>query len=358
MSPVFADVLQLVGVGFLIVLNAYFVAAEFALVTVRWTRVEQLIEQGRFGAIAVREAIERLDDAVAACQVGITFASLALGWIGEPALAHLLHPLFKALPDVWGIVFSHVAAVAVAYLILTYLHVVVGEQAPKALALRRAEDVALLVTGPLLTFGRLFRPFIKAIGGSSNFLVRLLRLPPQAREQLVHSVDELSMLVEETQEAGAIPADQAIYVQRVFELSDKTVGEIMIPRDKVIMLPIHATEEEVLGASRESAHTRMPVWEGTPDNIVGIVNTKDLFHLFSERGLVILMDAIYPPLFVQTDMKLSSMLRIFRRERRPMAIVRDAISNLFVGIVTLEDVLEEIVGEIEDEHDAVIPRKV
>jgi CBS domain containing-hemolysin-like protein len=354
--PVWADLLQLLGLVFLLALNASFVAAEFALVTIRWTRVEQLIEEGRFGAIAVREAIERLDDAVAACQVGITFASLGLGWIGEPALAHLLLPLFHALPVVWGIVLSHVAAVAVAYLILTYLHVVIGEQAPKALALRRAEDVALLVTGPLLTFGRLFRPFIKAIGGSSNFVVRLLRLPPQTKEQIVHSVDELSMLVEETQEAGAMPADQAIYVQRVFELSDKTVGEIMVPRDKVVMLPLHATEEEVLETSRDSAHTRMPVWEGTPDNIVGIVNTKDLFHLFSLRGLVILMDAVYPPLFVQTDMKLPSMLRIFRRERRPMAIVRSATDDKFVGVVTLEDVLEEIVGEIEDEHDVLVPK--
>ncbi len=354
--PVWADLLQLLGMVFLLALNAYFVAAEFALVTVRWTRVEQLIEEGRFGAIAVREAIERLDDAVAACQVGITFASLGLGWIGEPALAHLLLPLFHGLPVVWGIVLSHVAAVALAYLILTYLHVVIGEQAPKALALRRAENVALLVTGPLLTFGRLFRPFIKAIGGSSNFVVRLLRLPPQTKEQIVHSVDELSMLVEETQEAGAMPADQAIYVQRVFELSDKTVAEIMVPRDKVVTLPLHATEEEVLETSRDSAHTRMPVWEGTPDNIVGIVNTKDLFHLFSLRGLVILMDAVYPPLFVQTDMKLPSMLRIFRRERRPMAIVRSAAEDKFVGIVTLEDVLEEIVGEIEDEHDVLVPK--
>src|SRR5258705_4372889 len=184
--PVWADLLQLLGMVFLLALNAYFVAAEFALVTVRWTRVEQLIEEGRFGAIAVREAIERLDDAVAACQVGITFASLGLGWIGEPPLAHLLLPLFHGLPVVWGIVLSHVAAVALAYLILTYLHVVIGEQAPKALALRRAENVALLVTGPLLTFGRLFRPFIKAIGGSGQPLVPLARLPAPIQDQNHH----------------------------------------------------------------------------------------------------------------------------------------------------------------------------
>src|SRR5437773_8351870 len=154
------DVVGLLAVVAFIALNAYFVAAEFALVTVRWTRLEELVEQGKFGAAAVREAVEHLDDAIAATQLGITFASLALGWIGEPALAHLLEPLFRWLPNAWGVAFSHVAAVGVAYLMLTYLHVVLGEQAPKALALRRAEDVALFVTGPPLAFARSFRPFI------------------------------------------------------------------------------------------------------------------------------------------------------------------------------------------------------
>jgi len=350
MEAYFGDIVRLIGVLFLIALNAYFVAAEFALVTIRWTRVDQLVEEGKFGALAVRAAVEKLEDAIAATQVGITFASLALGWIGEPALAHMIHPLFQNLPPVWGVSLSHGLAVGVAYLLLTYLHVVLGEQAPKALAIQRSEDVALIVTGPLLAFGRLFRPFIRAIGGSSNFVVRLLRLPPQAKEQMVHSVDELSMLVEETQEAGVIPDDQATYVQNVFELSDKTVRDVMIPRDKVVSLSLRSSEEEVLAVARDTAHARMPVYDGSPDNIVGIVNTKDLFHLFSLRGLVILMDAMYPPLFVEPDRPLARLLRTFRRERRPMAVVRDAESK-FLGIVTLEDIIEEIVGEIEDEHD-------
>jgi len=323
-------------------------------VTVRWTRVEELVRMGRFGAKAVAEALEHLNDAIAACQLGITFASLALGWIGEPALAHLLEPLFRGLPPLWGTVISHGVAVAVAYLVLTYLHVVLGEQAPKAVALQRAEDVVLLVSGPLLTFGRVFRPFIRFIGGSSNFAVRLLRLPPQPSEQLVHSVEELQKLVAETQEAGIIPEDQASYVRNVFRLSDKKVRDVMVPREKVVTLPLHASEEEVLETARDTAHTRIPVWEGDPDHIVGIVNTKDLFHLFSVKGLVILMDAIYPPLFVSPDHDVARLLRIFRRERRPMAVVRDANGH-FLGIVTLEDILEEIVGEIEDEHDVEMP---
>jgi putative hemolysin len=348
------DWVRLAGVAVLVLANGYFVAAEFALVTVRWTRIEQLVAEGRFGAKAVNQALERLNDAIAACQVGITFASLGLGWIGEPALAHLIEPWFHAVPPVWGYALSHAIAVVVAYLGLTYLHVVVGEQAPKALALQRAEDVALLVTGPLLTFGRAFRPFIRLIGTSSNWVVRLLRLPPQPAEQVVHSVEELQMLVKETEEAGVIPEEQASYVRNVFRLSDKRVRDIMVPREKVVTIPVTASEDDVLATARETAHTRLPVWEGTQDNIVGIVNTKDLFHLFSLRGLVILMDAMYPPIFVTADVPVASLLPIFRREKRPMAVVHGP-GGKFVGIVTLEDILEEIVGEIEDEHDVRMP---
>jgi putative hemolysin len=348
------DLVRLALVLVLVALNGYFVAAEFALVTVRWTRIEELVARGRFGAKAVNHALENLTDAIAACQVGITFASLALGWIGEPALANLVEPLLEGLPPLWGVVLSHGIAVVVAYLALTYLHVVLGEQAPKALAIQRSEDVALFVAGPLLTFGRVFRPFIRMIGGSSNWMVRMLRLPPQPVEQAVHSVAELQKLVQETEEAGVIPKDQASYVRNVFRLSAKRIRDVMVPRDKVVTLAVTASEEEVLAIARETAHTRMPVWEGTPDNIVGIVNTKDLFHLFSLKGLVILVDAMYPPLFVGADVPVASVLPIFRREKRPMAVVHDGV-NRFLGIVTLEDILEEIVGEIEDEHDVRMP---
>jgi CBS domain containing-hemolysin-like protein len=349
-----ARLIRLAFVAVLVLANAYFVASEFALVTVRWTRVEQLVAENRFGAKAVSVALERISDAIAACQVGITFASLALGWIGEPALANLIEPWFHGVPPVLGYTLSHGIAVVVAYPRAHYLHVVLGEQAPKALALQRSEDVALLVTGPLLTFGRAFRPFIRLIGSSSNWAVRMLRLPPQPAEQAVHSVEELQMLVKETEEAGVIPEDQAIYVRNVFRLSDKHVRDIMVPREKVVAIPVTASEEEVLATARETAHTRLPVWEGQPDNMVGIVNTKDLFHLFSLRGLVILADAMYPPLFVTADVPVASLLPIFRREKRPMALVHGP-GGKFLGIVTLEDILEEIVGEIEDEHDVGMP---
>jgi CBS domain containing-hemolysin-like protein len=166
----------------------------------------------------------------------------------------------------------------------------------------------------------------------------------------VHSPEEIDMLIEEGQEAGVIQADEATYARNVFELSDKTVRDIMVPRERVVTVSITATEDEILATSRETGHTRMPVWEGSPDNIVGIVNTKDLFHIFSLRGLVILMDAMYPATTVGPDVAVGRLLTRLKREKRQMAVVQGA-DGRFLGIVTLEDILEEIVGEIEDEHD-------
>lgn len=334
----------------LVALNGFFVAAEYALVTVRKTRVEELVDRGRFGALAVREAKERLDDAIASSQLGVTFASLGLGWLGEPALARLFEPMFVNLPHVLGHVITHGAAVAVAFLLIVYLHVVLGELAPKAVALQRAEEVALLVAAPLLAFGRAFRPLTQAMRRSGGLVVRLIRFQPRSPAHQAHSVAELEMLIEETEEAGVIPPDQADYLQNVFRLQNKTVRDVMIPREKVVTLSIAASQEEILETAREYAHTRMPVWDGNPDNIVGIVNTKNLFHIFSLKGLVLLVDAMYAPVFVEPDQPVGRLLRRFRRERRPMAVVRGGHGE-FLGIVTLEDILEEIVGEIEDEHD-------
>jgi len=352
-TPLWEDALRLVSVFVLVIVNGFFVAAEYSLVRVRWTRVEEMVSEGRFGATQVRDAVERLDRALAAVQLGITFASLALGWIGEPALAHLVQPLFTSLPGGWSAAATHGMAVALAFLLITYFHIVLGELVPRGLALEYTDDVALVTAGPLLAFERVFKPLIWLFRSSGERVIAMLRLPAPKADEQVHSIEELSMLVEETQEAGGMTADEAEYVQNVFELSDKTVADVMIPRERVVTLSVAASEEEVLATARDSAHTRMPVWEGTPDNIVGIVNMKDLFHLFSLRGLVILMDAMYPALFISPDIPVARLLGTFRREKRPMAVVRDA-SGMFVGIVTLEDILEEIVGEIEDEHD--VPR--
>jgi CBS domain containing-hemolysin-like protein len=342
--------LGLVSVAVLILLNGFFVAAEYALVTVRWTRVEELLERGVFGAKSVQKALENMSDTIASVQLGVTLCSLGVGWLGEPALAHMFMPWFAGLPLPWSLAVAHGVAIGVAFLIITYLHVVLGELAPKAIALERAESVALILTGPLLGFARVFRPLSVLMRRSGQLVVRLLRVPEPTPEQMVHSAEEIDLLVEEGTQAGVIPAEEAKYVRNVFELSDKTVRDVMVPREKVATVSLTASEDEILETARESAHTRMPVWEGQLDNIVGIVNTKDLFHIFSLRGLVILMDAMYPATFAAPELPVARLLTRFRRERRQMAVVK-SIEGRFIGIVTLEDILEEIVGEIEDEHD-------
>jgi CBS domain containing-hemolysin-like protein len=353
MSPHWVDAIRLLGVLVLVGINGFFVAAEYALVRVRWTRVEELVAEGAFGSTSVRAAVEHMERALAGVQLGITFSSLALGWLGEPALAHLVRPWFQALPWALSVAATHGMAVVLAFLIITYFHIVLGELVPRGLALEYTDRVALLTAAPLLVFGRIFRPLIWLFRASGEVVISMLRLPEPSAEEQVHSVEELSMLVEETQEAGGIAAEEAEYVQNVFELSDKKVADIMVPRERVVTLSVASSEDEVLAIARDTAHTRMPVWEQSPDNIVGIVNTKDLFHLFSLRGLVILMDAMYPAVFVEPTMSVARLLGRLRREKRAMAVVRDE-QQRFLGIVTLEDILEEIVGEIEDEHD--VPR--
>lgn len=344
------DPLGFLLVAVLIALNAAFVMTEYAMVTVRWTRVEELVERRVYGARLVKRAIERMEATIAATQLGVTLCSLGLGWIGEPAIAHKLQPLVRHLPLPWPAGWAHGAAITLAFVAISYLHVVLGELAPKAIALQNAETYALFFAGPLLAFETLTKPLSALMRGSGRLVVRLLHVPEPTPEQQAHSSEEIDRLVEEGEEAGVIAPDEARYVRAVFELSDKTVRDVMVPRDKVVTLSLGAGEEEILETARETAHTRMPVWEGTPDNVVGIVNTKDLFHVFSLRGLVILMDATYPALFVDPDQPVSRVLNRFRRAKRQMAVVRDR-EGRFLGIVTLEDILEEIVGEIEDEHD-------
>ena len=345
-----SDSIGLVAILLLVAVNAGFVAAEFALVTVRWTRFEELVEQGVRGARAVRDATEHMDRMIATTQLGITLCSLGVGWLGEPTVAHVVFPLVHRLGLPWSNVVAHGAAIAVSFLFITWLHVVLGELAPKAIALTRAESVALVLVPPLLAFERAFRPLVALMRTSGNLVVRLLRVPAPTVEQSVHSTEEIDRLVEETQEAGLMPAEEAKYVRNVFELADKTVRDAMVPREKVVTLPLTAPESTILETARETGHTRMPVWEEDPDHIVGIVNTKDLFHIFSLGGLVILMDAIYPAIVVAPDAPIARVLTQFRRAKRHMAIVQDEHGR-FMGIVTLEDILEEIVGEIEDEHD-------
>jgi putative hemolysin len=349
------DIVLLLTVPALIVLNALFVAAEFALVTLRRTRVEEMVQQGTAGARAVLAALDNLSRSIAATQLGITLTSIGLGFVGEPALADLLRPVFSFLPAGLNGAAAHSAATVLAFLLITFLHVVFGELIPKSITLQTSDRTALWLARPLILFARVSRPLIVLMNGTANVLLRWLDFAPVTGEEAVHSVEELMLLIDDTEEAGILDADQADFVQNVFRLSTKRVADCLVLRDKMAALELHTPPDRVLEAVRSGAHTRMPVYEGEPDNIVGIVNTKDLFYLFSLQGVVVLQDALYPALFLRPEETMANALRLFRKAKRPMALVRDDEGHV-LGLITLEDVLEEIVGDIEDEHDRPTPR--
>ncbi|HLW68182.1 MAG TPA: hemolysin family protein [Gemmataceae bacterium] len=348
-------ILGLLAVPALVALNGFFVAAEFSLVAVRRTRVEELLHKGIRNAKAVLHAIDHLDRSIAATQLGITLASIALGLVGEPALAKLIEPLFSSVPAPYRAMAMHTVAAAIAFLLITYMHVVFGELIPKSLALQVPDRTAILVARPLNMFAKLTRPLTIPIYFTANRLLRLFGFRPASGEEAVHSIEELLLLIEDTEEAGILEPEQADIVENVFHLSDKKVKDCMIPRERMGALELSTPPEQILEAVRSGAHTRMPVYEGDLDKIVGIVNTKNLFHIFSLRGIVVLEDAIYPATFLAPEESIATALQLFRKSRRPMALVRNEQGKI-LGLLTLEDVLEEIVGELEDEHDRPIPR--
>jgi CBS domain containing-hemolysin-like protein len=344
------DVVALLAIPALVALNAFFVAAEFSLVAIRKTRVEELLQQGVSGAKALHDALINLNRSIAASQLGITLASLALGWIGEPAMVQLIKPLITFLPEHWRWFSAHTIAIVLTFSLITFLHVVLGEQFPKNVALQEPDRTSLWVAKPLNAFARMTRPIVNLMNFFCNALLRVFGFEPATGEESVHSVEELLLLIEDTEEAGILEPEQADIVENVFRLADKKVGDCMVPKEKMAALDLNMNPDQVLEAVRKGAHTRMPVYDGHLDKIVGIVNTKDLFHLYSLRGVAVLDDALYPAIFLDPQESVSTALLLFRKSRKPMALVRDAEDHI-LGLITLEDVLEEIVGEIQDEHD-------
>ncbi|MBW2267215.1 MAG: HlyC/CorC family transporter [Deltaproteobacteria bacterium] len=345
--------LGLLAVFALLLTNAYFVATEFALVAVRRTQMQLWVEEGRRGAKAAAAAIRDLDDAIAATQLGITIASIGLGFVGEPALAHLIEPALVAV-SLGSAAVLHTVSLVVSFSIVTFLHVVVGELAPKALALDRPGRVALVCARPLLLFARAFHPIIAAMNGAGNALVSLLGVEPVGHRELVHSPEELSLLVDEARDAGQIRPYAGRILGNVFRLSKTRVCDVMVPRERVFAVHRRAQPEELLDILREEGYTRIPVYDRDLDDVVGILHAKDIFHIAADNRLVILEDALRPVLEIRPDLPVVDALRRFRSGRRHLALVRERGGPL-LGVCTLEDVLEEIVGEIEDEHDEPTP---
>ncbi|WP_439625544.1 hemolysin family protein [Gemmata sp.] len=348
--------LGLLSLPALVAINGLFVAAEFALVAVRKTRVDEMVRQGRGGAADVRDAVSNLYRSIAATQLGITLASIALGWVAEPALAGLLEPAFHALPSPWAGGAAHAVAVALAFLLITFAHVVFGELVPKTMALQRPDQTALWVARPLGWFAALTRPLVAAMNGVGGLVLRACGFQPAAAGEAAHSAEELESLVDETQEAGKLAPAQAAVLRKAFRLSGRTVRDCMVPRGAVDAVEVRAPAAQVLDVIRRTAHTRLPVYDGDLDRVVGVANTKDLLMAYVETGVVSLGAALYPPLFLGPDGDVSAALEALRAAGRPMALVRDGEGPV-LGMITLENVVEEIVGEIEDEHDRPTPRQ-
>jgi CBS domain containing-hemolysin-like protein len=338
-----------------VAINAFFVAAEFAIVRVRVTRVEELVQRGVRRAAAAREVLRNLDAMISACQLGITLASLALGWIGEPAFAHLLEPMFFWMGR-FGTGASHTVAIVASFLLITFLHVVVGELVPKTVAISHAESTALAVSWPLRLFRFLFYPLIAIMNRSANVLVRAMRLTPPTEASLAHSEAELRMILAVSRKSGVLSESHGRLLANALDFADRAVRQIMVPRADVLWLDLNRSYAENAARAREFGHTRLPLCDGTIDQVVGIVHLKDLFIAPKPSvGAPELRTLARPPLYVPENAKIQQALALFQRQKFHLGIVVDEYGGT-AGLVTLEDILEELIGEIQDEFDQEAPK--
>ncbi|WEX89816.1 hemolysin family protein [Sinorhizobium garamanticum] len=341
------DFLGVLAVFLLVGANGFFVAAEFSLVSVRRSRVAELVAQQRMNASALQHAVENLDANLAATQLGITISSLALGWVGEPALAHLIEPLLTVLPAAWASVGSHAIAVAVAFIIITALHIVLGELAPKSLALQRSEGTALAVVRPLALFLFLLRPAILALNGLGNLVLRSIGLRPGAGEASLHSPTELKLLVAESQEAGLLDAAQQELVERIFSIGDRRISDIMTPRIEIDWIDADDSQEEILRTIRESRHEQLLIGRGNIDYPLGMVLKKDLLDQLLDRQALDVLSVIREPLILHESTAVFRVLEKFKSAPVRLAAIIDEYGSL-EGIVTQTDLLEAIAGDLPD----------
>jgi putative hemolysin len=350
------DLLGIVAIAVLVWANAFFVSAEFSLVSVRRTRIAELVARGEAGAQAVQDAIENPDRVIAATQLGITLASLALGWVGEPALSNLLMPVISLFPDIIKSDVSHSISAVIAFSLITFLHVVVGELAPKSIALQDPERTSLFVAGPTLFTERIFKPVIWALNGTGNAILRLIGIQPATGHQLVHSVEELKMLVTASAEGGAVEADESEMLHAVFDFGELVARQIMVPRTEVVAVAADTPIQEIISLVSQSTYTKFPVYVENLDQIVGIVHVKDLLQVLQnpEYQDCTARKFMREPIFVPETTPVNVLLHRFRDQRQHIAIVLDEYGGT-AGVVTLEDMLEEIFGEVSDPFDEVNP---
>jgi CBS domain containing-hemolysin-like protein len=337
-------ILALVG------LNAFFVAAEFALVAARTTRLQTLTKGGDRKASLALRAMTHLDDYISGTQLGITLASLALGWIGEATLATLFIHIFHGLPPPFARLATHTVAGTIAFACITFLHIVLGELAPKSLALLHPEHLSRWVTQPLMVFTYVFWPAIWLLNKSANGFLRLFAIRPPAHGERVHAPEELLLLLSESRKHGLVEPSDADMIASVLDLSHTNVRQAMTPRTEIIGVERHWPLEKVIDVVRRSGNSRLPVYEEDIDHIVGILLAKDLLDFFDRDTPFRLERIMREPFFILPTMGVDDLMQEIQRRNAHMAIVVDEHGGT-LGLITLEDLIEEIVGEIFDEYD-------
>jgi CBS domain containing-hemolysin-like protein len=359
-------VLRLAAVILLVAANAFFVAAEFALVSIRETRLEQLITARRMGARTVQKLHQRLDEFIAAVQFGVTMASLALGWIGEAAMARVLEPLFHRLPhaNVW----SHAVSITVAFLLITYMHVILGEIVPKSLALQRTETIALAVAGPMDFFMTLAAPLLALMTTSARIVLKAFGAK-QVREGGVHSSEELKLIVSASHRTGVLEAPQEQMIQRALDLENVLVREVMVARPDIFSLPGDMPLDEAFQRVADETHSRVPIYDPQrgPEHIIGVLYARDLLRWLKYRGgapgsnptqvwssELKVRHLMREVLVVPETKPLTDLLLEFKQRKRHLAVVVDEFGST-AGVVTVEDILQQLVGEIEDEYEISEP---
>lgn len=344
------DVVWRLGlVFFLVAANGFFVAAEFALVGARRTRIDALVRKGSRSAKFAQHAIKHLDHYISGTQLGITLSSLALGWIGETTLATFLIQIFDGLPEPWNVVASHVIAGTIAFAFITFLHIVLGELAPKSIALLFPEATSMALAGPLIAFSKVFQPFIKILNGAANLLLRAVGLSAPTENERVHRPEEIEMLATQAFEHGGLAEEPLDMIRGVFDLSERTVADVMVPRTSMVAVETDTSIEDVISTIEESGFARLPVYGDSLDDVKGIVLARDAWRAF-RKGEKTIDKLVRPVLFVPTSKDLESLLKQMLPERRHVVIGVDEFGGT-AGLVTIEDILEEIVGEIQDEHE-------
>ena len=343
--------IKLVAVAFLIALTAFFVASEFAIVKVRSSRINQLIEDGHKNAVPAKKVISHLDEYLSACQLGITVTALGLGWLGEPTVEELLHPLFDKLGIDASI--SGILSFVIAFASVTFLHVVVGELAPKTVAIQKAEELTLMFSRPLILFYRIMFPFIWVLNGSARVLTGIFGLKPASEGEVAHSEEELRIILSESFKSGEINQSEYKYVNQIFEFDERIANEIMVPRTEMVVIEKGMRLLEVVELIQEEQFTRYPVIDGDKDNVIGMVNIKRLYTatITEENVADLIVDEFVTPVIrVLETIPIHDLLLKMQKERIHMAILSDEYGGT-AGLLTVEDILEEIVGEIRDEFD-------